>query len=62
MGAFGFAFVSLPVVAVLCFTCFAAFRAQQRRVSKVLSHVFLATGLLCVLAPIGLVGAIWLTL
>ncbi|MEU8528895.1 hypothetical protein AB0C77_25400 [Streptomyces sp. NPDC048629] len=61
MGAFGFVFISLPVIAIVCFTCFAACRAQRQQVFKVLSHVFLAAGLLCVLTPIGLVAAVWIT-
>ncbi|MFB6779304.1 hypothetical protein ACFCX0_18165 [Streptomyces sp. NPDC056352] len=61
MGALGFVFMSLPVLSIVSFTCFAACRAQQARALKILSVVFLAAGLLCLLTPVGLVGFLWLT-
>ncbi|MFD8518492.1 hypothetical protein ACFV2D_00485 [Streptomyces capillispiralis] len=59
MAALGFFFVSLPCLAIVGFTCFAAFRAQKNKVFKVLAHLCLAFGLVCALVPVGLV--IWLS-
>ncbi|MEU0522661.1 hypothetical protein [Streptomyces niveus] len=58
MYAFGFVFVTLPCLAILSFTAFAACRAQRPRAVKALAHVFLAFGLICGLTPVGVMA--WL--
>ncbi|MEU6374280.1 hypothetical protein [Streptomyces sp. NPDC046909] len=57
MAALGFFFITLPCLAIIGFTCFAACRAQSHKVFKVLAYVCLALGLVCGLTPIGIV--IW---
>lgn len=53
MGALGFLFIVLPCLAIVSFTCFAACRAQRHRAFKALAYGFLSVGLVCGLAPIG---------
>ncbi|MFH9295494.1 hypothetical protein [Streptomyces sp. NPDC017520] len=52
MAALGFFFIVLPCLAIACFTCFAACRAQQHRAYKFLAYVCLSAGLVCGLTPI----------
>ncbi|MFD5894083.1 MULTISPECIES: hypothetical protein [unclassified Streptomyces] len=56
MHALGFVFVTLPCLAILSFTAFAACRAQRPKVFKTLAHVFLAFGLICGLTPVGVMA------
>jgi hypothetical protein len=51
----GFVFIALPCLAIISFTCFAAFRAQAHQASKVLAYAFLSLGLACFLVPLGVV-------
>ncbi|MFH9223012.1 hypothetical protein ACH4NT_26885 [Streptomyces lydicus] len=53
MAALGFVFVMLPCLALVSFTCFAACRAQRRRVFKPLAYVCLTVGLAAALTPVG---------
>ncbi|MFI7005108.1 hypothetical protein [Streptomyces sp. NPDC050145] len=55
MAALGFVFVILPCLAVLCFTGFAACRAQRALAFQVLAWLLLAAGLVCALVPVGFV-------
>ncbi|MFF2011490.1 hypothetical protein ACFVWY_20770 [Streptomyces sp. NPDC058195] len=59
MAALGFFFIILPCLAIASFTCFAACRAQQRRVFKGLAYVCLTVGLVGGLTPVGVL--IWLS-
>nr|WSW69237.1 hypothetical protein OG461_25275 [Streptomyces sp. NBC_00995] len=52
MAALGFFFILLPCLAVVSFTCFAACRAQRRKVFKALAYACLSVGLACGLAPV----------
>ncbi|MET7935376.1 hypothetical protein [Streptomyces sp. NPDC005322] len=58
MAALGLFFVILPGFAILSFTCFAACRAQRRKVFKVLAHGFLTVGLVAALTSAGV--GVWL--
>ncbi|GAA2539401.1 hypothetical protein GCM10010398_27690 [Streptomyces fimbriatus] len=53
MAALGFFLVTLPCLAIVCFVCFAACRAQRHQAFKISAHVFLSAGLLCALTPVG---------
>ncbi|MEU9353276.1 hypothetical protein AB0D65_20290 [Streptomyces griseoloalbus] len=59
MAALGFFFITLPCLAIVSFTCFAAFRAQGRKIFKVLAYACLSFGLACALVPVGVV--VWLS-
>ncbi|MEW2074993.1 hypothetical protein ACFZAG_01175 [Streptomyces sp. NPDC012403] len=59
MAALGFVFITLPCLAIISFTCFAACRAQKHKIFKVLAHTFLAVGLACALVPVGVV--VWIS-
>lgn len=59
MAALGFFFITLPCLAIVSFTCFAAFRTQRHKVFKVLAHACLALGLVCAVVPVGVVA--WLS-
>ncbi len=59
MAALGFFFIILPCLAILSFTCFAACRAQRRRVFRILAYVCLTVGLISGLTPVGVL--IWLS-
>ncbi|MFC8130213.1 hypothetical protein [Streptomyces sp. NPDC057302] len=59
MAALGFFFITLPCLAIVSFTCFAASRAQSHKAFKALAYAFLSFGLACALVPVSLV--VWLT-
>ncbi|WP_344605566.1 hypothetical protein [Streptomyces glaucus] len=52
VAALGFVFIALPCLAIISFTCFAAFRAQAHKAFKVLAYAFLSFGLACALVPL----------
>lgn len=56
MAALGFFFVIVPGLAIISFTGFAACRAQQHKIFKVLAYLLLSVGLVCVLTPVGLIA------
>ncbi|MFF9485772.1 hypothetical protein [Streptomyces sp. NPDC014676] len=59
MAALGFVFITLPCLAIIGFTCFAACRAQKHEAFKVLAYACLAFGLACALVPVGVV--VWIS-
>ncbi|MFD4034764.1 hypothetical protein ACFWVP_30740 [Streptomyces sp. NPDC058637] len=56
MAALGLVFITLPVLAIVSFTCFAAFRAQENKMLKILAQVCLAVGVGCLLVPVAAVA------
>ncbi|MFE2279639.1 hypothetical protein ACFXAE_20855 [Streptomyces sp. NPDC059454] len=59
MAALRFVFITLPCLAVVGFTCFAAFRARKHEIFKVSAHTCLYFGLTCALVPVGAV--VWIS-
>ncbi|MBL3671572.1 hypothetical protein JL475_38030 [Streptomyces sp. M2CJ-2] len=55
MAALGFVFITLPCLAIVNFTCFAAFRAQKHKAFKALAYACLSFGLASALVPAGVV-------
>ena len=55
VAALGFTFITLPCLAIICFTCFAACRAQRHKAFKALAYACLGLGLVCALTPVGFV-------